>query len=80
MKVEVVINKFEEGCTPKKNVTCDRHVLHTKAQGPTEGIDAYVKKLHKLARNCEFKEFHDSLICDRIVCGIGSNAVRSRLL
>ena len=79
-KIEVVINKFEEYCTPKKNVTYERHLFNTRAQGETEGIDAYVTELRKLARNCEFGELHDSLIRDRIVCGIRSNVVRKRLL
>ena len=51
-----------------------------RAQGATEGIDAYVTELRKLARNCEFEELHDSLIRNRIVCGIRSNVVRKRLL
>ena len=80
VNVEVVIKKFEEYCTPIKNVTYERHVFNTRAQGATEGIDAYVTELRKLARNCEFGELHDSLIRDRIVCGIRSNKVRERLL
>ena len=55
-------------------------MFNTRAQGATEGIDAYVKELRKLARNCEFEELHDSIIRDRIVCGIRSNEVRKRLL
>ena len=80
VKIDVVIRKFEEYCTPKKNVTYERHVFNTRAQGATEGIDAYVTELRKLARNCEFGELHDSIIRDRIVCGIRSNEVRKRLL
>ncbi len=55
-------------------------MFNTRAQGATEGIDAYVAELRKLARNCEFGELHDSIIRDRIVCGIRSNEVRKRLL
>ncbi|KAL9987237.1 hypothetical protein ACROYT_G001509 [Oculina patagonica] len=51
-----------------------------RAQGATEGINAYVTELRKLARNCEFGELHDSIIRDRIVCSIRSNEVRKRLL
>ena len=51
-----------------------------RAQGATEGIDAYVTELREFARNCEFGELHDSTIRDRIVCGIRSNEVRKRLL
>ena len=70
----------DEYCTPKKNVTYEPHVFNTRAQGATEGIDAYVTELRKLARNCEFGELHDSIIRDRIVCGIRSNEVWKRLL
>ena len=69
--IDVVIKKFEEYCTPKKNVTYERHVLNTRAQGATEGIDAYLTELCKLARNCELGELHVSIIRDRIVCGSG---------
>ena len=80
VKIAVVIKKFEEYCTPKKNVTYERHVFNTRAQGATEGINAYVTEMRKLARNCEFKELCDSIIRDRIVCGIRNNEVRKRLL
>ena len=80
VKIDVVIRKFEEYCTPKKNVTYERHVFNTRAQRATEGIDAYVTELSKRARNCEFGELHNSIIRDRIVCGIRNNEVRKRLL
>ena len=80
VKIDVVIKKFEEYCTPKKNVAYERHVFNTRAQGATEGIDVYVTELRKLARNCEFGELHDSIIRDRIVCGVRSNEVRKRVL
>ena len=80
VKIDVVVRKFEEYCTPKKNITYERHVFNTRAQGATEGINAYVTELRKLVRNCEFGELHDSMIYDRIVCGIRNNEVRKRLL
>ena len=81
VKIDVVIRKFEKYCTPKKNETYERHLFNTRAQGATKGIDAYVTELRRnFARNCEFGELHDSIIRDRIVCGIRSNEVRKRLL
>ena len=80
VKIDVVIKKFEEHYTPKKNVAYEQHVFNMWAQGVTEGIDAYVTELCKLARNCEFGELHYSIIHDRIVCGIRSNEVRKCLL
>ena len=80
VKTGVVIGKLEEHCTPKKNITYERHVFNTRAQGATKGIDANITELRKLARNCEFGELHNSIIRDRTVCGIRSNKVRKRLL
>ena len=37
-------------------------------------------ELRKLVRNCQFGELHDSLIRDRIVCGIRISEARKRLL
>ena len=45
-----------------------------------ENIDAYVTDLKNKASLCEFSTLKDSLIRDRIVCGIRSDEVRARLL
>jgi hypothetical protein len=71
--------KFELYCTPKKNVTFERHVFNTRNQEPSESIDSYVTELRKLAKSCEFAQLHDSLIKDRIVCGIHSAEFRQRI-
>ena len=39
-----------------------------------------MKKLIHIAKDCNFGTVKDSLIRDRIVCGIIDNAVRERLL
>lgn len=55
-------------------------MFFTRAQKPAEPIDAYVTDLKNKAKDCEFGELHDSLVCDRIVCGITNVQVRGRLL
>lgn len=79
-KIEVLKEKFQDYCEPRKNLPYIRHRFFTRAQGPTETIDAYVTDLKNKAKNCEFEQLHDSLIRDRIVCGIRDDRVRSRLL
>ena len=79
-KIETLIKTFELYCTPKKNVTFERHVFNTRNQEPNESIDSYVTELRKLAKSCEFAQLHNSLIKDRIVCGIHSAEVKARLL
>ena len=78
--IEPLIEKFEQYCTLKENVTFERHVFNTRSQGPGEHIDSCLTELRKLTNSCEFGILHDSLIKDRIVCGISSAKVKARLL
>lgn len=79
-KLDVLKKKFKDYCEPRKNVTYIRHLFFTRAQGPNESIDAYVTDLKNKAKDCEFLDLHDSLIRDRIVCGVREDHVRARLL
>ena len=79
-KVDKIMEKFEAYCTPRKNVTWDRHVFNSRSQQPGETIDQYVTDLGSKAAQCEFGTLTDSLIRDRIVCGVLSDRTRSRLL
>ena len=78
-KIEKILEKFEEYCTPRKNITLERHIFNTRVQRTGETIDQYVTDLRKKANSCEFGMLHDSLIRDRIVCGISDDHTRSRL-
>ena len=76
----VVMKKFEEYCLSRKNITYERHVFNSRAQGVNESIHLYVTDLRLKAKTCEFGVLTDELIRDRIVCGIKSDQVRGRLL
>ena len=80
LKLGKVLQKFEEYCTPKKNVTYERHRFFTRSQNEGETIDQYVTELRSRAKSCAFGDLTESLIRDRIICGIPSNALRERLL
>ncbi|KAK6166970.1 hypothetical protein SNE40_022164 [Patella caerulea] len=75
-----VLEKFEEYCSPKRNVTYERHIFNIRSQKVGESFDQYFSDLRNKAKNCEFGELCDSLIRDRIVCGILSDQLRTRLL
>ena len=78
-KIEPLITKFEAYCSPKKNVTYERYLFFSCTQN-SRPIDAFVTDHRMKAKTCEFGTLHDSLIKDRIVCGIDNNSVRERLL
>jgi len=79
-KLSVLVEKFKEYCTTRRNVTSERHVFNTRRQQPGETIDQYVTDLKKQAKSGEFGDLNDSLIKDRVVCGILSDKTRARLL
>lgn len=66
--------------SPEKNLPYIRHMFFTRAQKQSEPIDSYVTDLKNKAKDCEFGGLHDSLVRDRIVCGITNDQVRGRLL
>ena len=76
----VFIEKFEAYCSPKRNITYERHLFNTHMQSVNETIDAHVTELRLQAKKCEFGALCNELIRDRIIVGIRDDAVRSRLL
>lgn len=79
-KIESLIKKFEDYCTPKKNTTYERHVFNNRVQKPDETFDQFVTDLRILSRNCEYERLLDGIIRDRIIEGIRDNDTRRRLL
>ncbi|KAK7111890.1 hypothetical protein V1264_011443 [Littorina saxatilis] len=75
-----MLQKFEQYCEPRKNVTIERHVFFTRNQKAGETFDVYLTDLKLKAKSCEFGQLKDSLIKDRLVGGILSDQVRGRLL
>ena len=80
LKLDKIMELFDRYCNPKKNQTYERHKFFICVQRSDENIDSYVHELKTKAKTCEFGELAESLIRDRIVCGIRDDRVRARLL
>lgn len=78
--LEMIIEKFENYCRPLKNLTFDRHKFFSRDQKDQESFEDYVRNLKILANACEFGDLKDSLIRDRIVCGIEDTNLKEKLL
>ncbi|XP_068747958.1 uncharacterized protein [Montipora capricornis] len=79
-RIDKVLQKFEEHCEPKKNVTYERYQFFSRAHVSGKTIDEYVTVLRKLSETCEFGTLRNSLIKDRIVLGVNNCTTRERLL
>lgn len=78
--VELLLKKFDDFFTPKKNLTIERHKFFTRNQQEHETVDQYAFDLNKLATSCEFEKLKDDLIKDRLICGLREDTLRERLL
>ncbi|XP_073967423.1 uncharacterized protein [Choristoneura fumiferana] len=78
--VKALLKKFDEYFGVKSNVTLARYNFFTRDQEHGETISQYVVALKLLSKKCEFQSLEDSLIRDRIVCGINNGVVRDRML
>ena len=59
--------------------TYERNHFNIRNQREFEFIDYYVTELRIFSKSCEFGDLKDSLIKDRLVCGIKQDTVRSRV-
>ncbi|XP_059049470.1 uncharacterized protein K02A2.6-like [Achroia grisella] len=77
---ELILSKFEEHFTPQKNITYERYKFFSRNQKPDETYEDYIACLRDLSMTCEFGALAESLIKDRLVCGISDITVKDRLL
>ena len=61
-------------------MTYDRQQFNIRNQTKVESSDAYVTDLRILSKSCEFENLTDSLLRDRLFCGVKKDTVRSKLL
>ncbi|XP_014677655.1 PREDICTED: uncharacterized protein K02A2.6-like [Priapulus caudatus] len=71
------LNTYFEG---KKNVTFERHVFRAAAQGEGEAMCAYVSRLRKFSKTCEYGALQDDMIRDQVIDKCTSNKFRRRFL
>ena len=54
--LDVLLQKFENCCNPRRNIKFERHKFFASIQEPTESINQYVTELRTKASTCEFGE------------------------
>ncbi|XP_055914083.1 uncharacterized protein K02A2.6-like [Eupeodes corollae] len=76
----VLTTKFEEHFAPKISITFERYVFNKMIQNEEEPFDDFFTRIKNQAKKCEFGTLLDSLIRDKIVVSIHSDAIREKLL
>ena len=78
--LNVILTLMEKHFIGETNVIYERYVFNNRNQESNESIDVFATTLRSLIKSCNYDQLRDELIRDRIVCGIGSNTMRKRLL
>jgi hypothetical protein len=74
-----IADKVAEYYQPKPSIIVERFKFHTRARKQSESVAEYVATLRGIAEHCEFPDLNNQLR-DRLVVGIGIEAVQRRLL
>ena len=79
--IKGVIERFDNYCNPRKNITCECYLFNLRQQEPGESFDRYVTTLRQIADKSGFDAIMpDDPLRDRIIFGTADNKVRERLL
>ena len=65
---------------PKPLVIAERFYFHSRNQKTSESIAEYIAELRRLAAHCEFGEYLNDALRDRLVCGLLHSGIQRRLL
>lgn len=65
---------------PKLSEIVRRFMFHKREQKQKESIATYVSELKKIAEHCNFGNSLETMLRDRLVCGIHDERVQRRLL
>ena len=57
-----ILDHFRNYCTPKTNVTNERHVFNTRVQKPGETFVSFYTELYNLSKTCEYADFVDQML------------------
>ena len=79
-KINKLLEKFENYCLPKKNITLERYSLFTRRQRQGESFDEFITDLRRRASRCEFPATLESILKDCIVMGTSDEKLRERLI
>ena len=78
-KYETVKNKFKAYFIKRRNPIFERAKFNSRKQDDGEPVDDFITDLYTLAKHCEYRELHDQMIRDRIVCGIKDAKLSERM-
>ena len=76
-----LVDKLTEHFTPAPSQIVQRYKFHTRFRKSGESVAAFVSpELRSIAKFCNFRDTLETMLRDRIVCGINFAVIQCRLL
>ena len=77
---EQLVDKLKEHWQPKPTVISERYRFHQRSQQKGETVTDFVAALRRLAKHCQFGDFLNQALRDKLVCGLSSETIKKELL
>ena len=75
----VVLRKFDDFFKVRRNVIFERARFNLRSQQEGESAEEFIMELYRLVENCDYGEFQDEMIRDRLVVGIRNQQLSERM-
>ena len=72
---DTLVKTMKDHLRPKRIVIAERFKFHRRNQNESETIAQYLAELRRLTEHCEFKEYLDEALRDRLVCGMKNETI-----
>ena len=73
---EVLVQHYK----PTPLIIAEHFAFHKQDQLPEEKVNDFLIKLRRLARSCDFGDFLEQALRDRLVCGLANTSMQKHLL
>ena len=75
-----IVKKLKDHLNPKPLEIAERFRFHKQNQKERESVGDFVAGIRKLSTHCNFGEFQENMLRDRLVCGLKSEHIQNKLL
>jgi len=76
---QVVKEKFDDYFEVRKNIIFERAKFNQRKQNEGETVDSFITALYKLSEDCNYGNFREEMVRDRIVVGLRDPKLSERL-
>ncbi|XP_043242283.1 uncharacterized protein LOC122391959 isoform X2 [Amphibalanus amphitrite] len=80
MPLKELLTHLQRHFEPRPSETVARFRFFTFCRAEGQSVQDYIAKLRKLSEHCNFGSFLSAMIRDRLICGVNSDAIQTRLL